>query len=163
MALYELGQEAQGLIPVFKASLRLLCWEQTAVARVEAGRPAGGCCRDPGERRWWGWRKAVTFLIYLRVEPSGPPDRLDVGCTEIKESKAPWDFGPEQPDGQGCHSWGWARMWAGLICKGAIRRRSLFEMLQWTCLFDVQRRNVKKSTRDGVRSLGERSGLEMYI
>lgn len=53
-------------------------------------------------------------------------------------------------------------MWAELICEEKIRS-SLFEMLPWRCLFDVQKGNVKKRTGVGVRSLEERSELEMYI
>ena len=31
--------------------------------------------------------KAVTFLIALKVEPTGFPDRFDVGCAEIEQSR----------------------------------------------------------------------------
>ena len=54
-------------------------------------------------------------------------------------------------------------MWAQLTCEEK-NRSSLFEMLLWRCLFDVQKGNVKKRAGDGVvRSLGEQSELEMYI
>lgn len=106
MALYELGQEAQGLIPVFKGSLRLLCWEQTAVARVEAGRPAGGLLS------WSRWETVVrmaksSYLLDL-FEGRAIRTSWQIGCGLYRNRgvKDPLRF------------WAWATGRAGLPFMG---------------------------------------------
>lgn len=121
-----------------------------AVARGDAGSPGWGwgrCCSDPGEG-WRGrWEKAIPSLITSKVEPTGFPDRFDVGCAEIEESRTTWDFEDFEPEPLCAINGGWARMWTEQICE---IRSSLFEMLPWRYLFDVQKGNVKKRTADGV-------------
>lgn len=55
---------------------RLRSSGQAAGTRVEAGRPVGTYCGNPGESRWcgpghWLWRRRQELGIWIQVEDGG--------------------------------------------------------------------------------------------